>query len=230
MYIVALSKWLLRSAKESTLLAQKHHINLPNPIDTTLFKPIDRIEARKLWRLPQNKKLVLFGSMNPFDDPRKGFSKLSEALRCMTRSDDTELVIFGSSQPQHPSEYGFKTHYAGSIQDDVSLATLYSAVDVMVVPSLQENLSNAIMESLSCGTPVVGFGIGGNSDLVEHLQNGYLAKPFDPADLANGIDWVLYEADYTALCRNARQKVVRESDSRVVAKKYIALYEKILNG
>jgi glycosyltransferase involved in cell wall biosynthesis len=114
----------------------------------------------------------------------------------------------------------------------------------MVVPSLQENLSNAIMESLSCAIPVVGFNIGGNSDMIEHKKTGYLAKPFNPQDLANGIEWVLeseaviVDSDsdrvdsgsrYEWLCKNAREKVLREFDSRAVAKKYIELYEEVLS-
>ena len=98
----------------------------------------------------------------------------------------------------------------------------------MVVPSLQENLSNAIMESLSCATPVVAFNIGGNSDMIEHKKNGYLAKPFNTTDLKNGIEWILNNESYQRLCQNAREKVVKEFDSKVVAKKYIALYEEIL--
>ena len=230
MYIVGLSKWLHKTAKQSTLLAQKRHINLPNPIDTTLFKPVDRIEARKLWRLPQDKKLVLFGAVNPLEDSRKGFFQLSEALRGINRTGDTELVVFGSSRPENAPEFGFETYYLGSLSDDVSLVSLYSAVDVVVVPSLQENLSNTIMESLSCGTPVVAFDTGGNSDMIEHKKNGYLAKPFDAADLAKGIEWVLESDDYADLCRRAREKVLEEFDAETVAREYIKLYESILNG
>ncbi len=230
MYIVGLSKWLHKTAKQSTLLAQKRHINLPNPIDTTLFKPVDRIEARKLWRLPQDKKLVLFGAVNPLEDSRKGFFQLSEALRGINRTGDTELVVFGSSRPENDPEFGFETYYLGSLSDDVSLVSLYSAVDVVVVPSLQENLSNTIMESLSCGTPVVAFDTGGNSDMIEHKKNGYLAKPFDAADLAKGIEWVLESDDYADLCRRAREKVLEEFDAETVAREYIKLYESILNG
>ncbi len=230
MYIVGLSKWLHKTAKQSTLLAQKRHINLPNPIDTTLFKPVDRIEARKLWRLPQDKKLVLFGAVNPLEDSRKGFFQLSKALRGINRTGDTELVVFGSSRPENDPEFGFETYYLGSLSDDVSLVSLYSAVDVVVVPSLQENLSNTIMESLSCGTPVVAFDTGGNSDMIEHKKNGYLAKPFDAADLAKGIEWVLESDDYVDLCRRAREKVLEEFDAETVAREYIKLYESILNG
>ncbi len=97
----------------------------------------------------------------------------------------------------------------------------------MVVPSIQENLSNVIMESLSCGTPVVGFNTGGNADMIEHQINGYLAKPFDEEDLTNGIDWVL-SADMHQLSENARKKIIREFDSILIAEKYIDLYQKII--
>ena len=99
----------------------------------------------------------------------------------------------------------------------------------MVVPSIQENLSNAIMESLSCGTPVVAFDIGGNPDMIEHRKNGYLAEKGNARDLANGISFVLYSDDYQMLRRNAREKVLHCFDSKKVAKQYIDLYESVLN-
>jgi glycosyltransferase involved in cell wall biosynthesis len=94
---------------------------------------------------------------------------------------------------------------------------------------MQENLSNAIMESLACGTPVVGFDIGGNSDMIDHQKDGYLATPFDTTDLKNGIEWILKNENYDELCINARKKVLREFDSDVVAKRYIKLYKEILD-
>jgi glycosyltransferase involved in cell wall biosynthesis len=231
MTIVGLSKWLNECSKSSSLLKDKKHVNLPNPINTTIFKPFDKEKSRELWSLPKDKKLVLFGAMSATSDPRKGFKELSEALHKLTCK-DVEFVVFGSSEPQNAPNFGFKTHYVGHLHDDVSLITLYSAVDVMVVPSLQENLSNAIMESLACGTPVVAFDIGGNSDMIGHKQNGYLAKPFDTADLKDGIEWVLNlgENEYDKLSYNAREKVVREFDSKIVAKKYIELYMDVLNS
>ncbi len=164
---------------------------------------------------------------NITNNPRKGFTELSNAMDKLT-SKDIEFVVFGSSKPQNAPDLGFKTHYLGSLHDDVSLVTLYSAVDVMIVPSLQENLSNAIMESLSCGTPVVAFDIGGNSDMIEHQNTGYLAKPFDATDLKDGIEWVLNSSNYDELCVNAREKVLKEFDSVVVAKRYMELYSEVL--
>ncbi|MBD3789206.1 MAG: glycosyltransferase family 4 protein [Campylobacterales bacterium] len=229
MTIVGLSRWLNECSQNSTLLKDKKHINLPNPIDTGLFKPFDKQKARELWNLSQDKKLVLFGAISATGDPRKGFKELSEALFTLN-DQNIEFVVFGSSEPKEPFDFGFKTHYLGHLHDDISLVTLYSAVDVMVVPSLQENLSNAIMESLACGTPVTGFDIGGNRDMIEDRINGYLAKPYDTDDLAKGIEWILNHPAYEELCQKAREKVLKEFDSQIVAQKYIELYKDVLNG
>jgi len=227
--IIGLSRWIMNLSKESSLLKNKKHINLPNPIDTSLYKPFDKYKARELWNLPKDKKLILFGAINPLGNVVKGFKELSEALKLLDL-ENVEFVVFGGNKPKNPVDFKFKTNYVGRLYDDISLVTLYSAVDVMIVPSLQENLSNSIMESLSCATPVVAFNIGGNSDMIEHKKNGYLAKPFDVRDLANGIEWVLNldENQYNKLAQNAREKVLNEFDSKVVAKKYINLYESIL--
>ena len=225
--IIGLSKWLQESAKSSSLFRDKKVINLPNPIDTKKFKKFDKDKARELWGLPKNKKLVLFGAMSSTSDQRKGFFELSEALK-NTNKKDFELVIFGTSTPEKPQDFGFNLHYMGTLSDNVSLVSLYNAVDVMVVPSLQENLSNTIMESLACGTPVVAFNIGGNKDMIDHKINGYLAKPFDVFDLAFGIEWVIYNESHETLQKNAINKVVKEFDTKVVGEKYIQLYESIL--
>jgi len=189
MTIIGLSKWLADCASSSSLFANNPVVNLPNPLDTDLFSPSDNTQARALFNLPADKKLILFGAMGATSDPRKGFKELAQALENL--SSDYELVVFGSSQPQTPQNFKQKAHYLGHLHEDVSLRVLYSAADAMVVPSLQENLSNAIMESLACGTSVVGFDIGGNADLIDHQINGYLAKPFETTDLAKGINWVL---------------------------------------
>ncbi len=198
-------------------------------MDANVFKPFDKNKSRDLWNLPEDKKLILFGAMSATSDTRKGFDKLSEALHQLENK-DIEFVVFGSNAPKESQNFGFKTHYVGTLVDEVSLITLYSAVDVMIVPSLQENLSNAIMESLACGTPVVGFDIGGNSDMIEHRTNGYLAKPFDTTDLKDGIEWILNYENYDELCTNAREKFLKEFDSLVVSKRYIELYEDILKN
>ena len=229
MTIVGLSKWLEQCAKSSTLFKDKKVVNLPNPIDTTVFKPFDKEKARELWNLPLDKNLVLFGAMSATSDSRKGFKELMSALKGI-KSKNIELLIFGSAKPEISYNFGFKTHYLGQLYDDASLVMLYNLADVMVVPSLQENLSNVIVESLSCGTPVVGFNIGGNSDLINHQENGYLAEPLNVEDLAKGIDWVIENKNYVNVCEEAREKVVNNFDSNDVAKDYVTLYTEILEN
>jgi len=229
MTIVGLSKWLMECSKKSSLLKDRKHINLPNAIDTNIFKPFNKEKSRELWNLPACKKLVLFGAMSATSDVNKGFRELNEAFHKL-QDKNIELVVFGSSRPENAPQSKYETHYLGQLHDDISLQLLYSACDVMVVPSLQENLSNAIMESMSCATPVVGFDIGGNNDLIDHKTNGYLAIPFDSEDLARGIEWVLQAENYDELSTNARNKVLEKFDSKVVVEQYIELYKEVLHG
>lgn len=225
--IVGLSQWLAEVAKESSLFKGRRIVNIPNAIDITVFKPIDKEKARAFLGLEKDKKYLLFGAMLATSDKRKGYIQLKEALQYL-QDKSIELLIFGSSKPNEVQFSGFITHYLGQINDTESLLALYNAADVMIVPSLEENLSNVIMESLSCGTPVVGFNIGGNGDLINHKKNGYLARPKDTKDLSLGIEWILKNNTTNLLSSLARAKVLENFDTKVVAKKYIELYEKIL--
>lgn len=226
--IIGLSNWISDCARKSSLFTDTEVICLPNLIDTKSYAPFEKFYARTLLNLRQDKKIIAFGAMSATSDINKGFQYLSQALALLSK--DYELVVFGSSEPKYSQGFKQQVHYLGHLHDDISLRVLYSAADVMVVPSLQENLSNAIMESLACGTPVVGFAIGGNEDLIKHQHTGYLAKPLDIEDLANGINWILNHDNPSALANAAREKVIREFDSKVVAIKYIDLYKKILES
>jgi glycosyltransferase involved in cell wall biosynthesis len=187
--------------------------------------------AREIWNLPKDKKLILFGAMNATSDINKGFKELQDSISKLTINvNEVELVVFGSSKPATSQGFGFKTHYLGYVYDDVSLTALFSAADVMVVPSIQENLSNSIMESLSCSTPVVGFNIGGNSDMIVHKETGYLANPYDINDLASGIDWILGSKSYLKIAQASREKILKEFDSVIVAQKYIDLYQEVIKN
>ena len=226
--IVGVSRWLQSSAQSSSILKGMRITYLPNAISTSIFKPMNKKYSQNLWSLPTNKKLVLFGALGATGDPRKGFEELSAAIAKM-KTTNVEFVVFGSSRPLNPPDLGCKVHFVGSLADDVSLITLYSAVDVMVVPSRQEAFGQTASEAMSCGTPVVAFGHTGLLDIVDHKQNGYLANAFDINDLANGIEWILNNKDYESLCINAREKVIKEFDNTVVSKKYIKLYDDVLN-
>lgn len=226
---VAPSTWMAEMAKQSSLLKHENIHVVPNPIDITVFKPLDKANSRILWNLPAHKKLILFGAVGALTDQNKGFNELVEALEKIS-STGFELVIFGSSGiTDAEKKFKIKTHFLGYINDDVSLATIYNSADVMVVPSRQESFGLTASEALSCGVPVVAFETSGLIDIVDHKINGYLARPFQSSDLANGITWVLDHDDPALLSSNARKKVLENFDSSLVAKRYIELYKRVLN-
>lgn len=225
--IVCLSKWLEDRAKASKIFEGFDIRCLPNPIDTNVYSPLSQELARSLLRLSPDKKLIAFGAMSATSDVNKGFGKLIDALSRL-HLDDVELVVFGAEAPETAPDFGFPAHYIGQLYDDLSLRVVYSAADVVVVPSLQENLSNVIMESLSCGTPVVAFNAGGNSDLISHLKNGYLAERFDSDDLAKGVRWVLDHPEVDDIKANARNGVLEHFEMKHVAERYYRLYSEVL--
>jgi len=229
--VIAPSSWMGECAKKSALFSEARIKVIPNGIDLNHFKSIDKDVARNILNLPKNKKLLLFGAINALSDKRKGFPLLKEALKKYFSREwkDIELVVFGSSRPGKEEIFNFKTHYLGQLHDEISLVLAYSASDIMIVPSMQDNLPNTVVESLACGTPVIAFDIGGIPDMVIHKENGYLSKPFDTSDLADGIKWLLEDKErWDILSQNARKKAEREFDINKVASRYIKVYQDIL--
>ena len=223
--VVGVSDWVASCAAASSSMAGLHIQSLPNPIDTERFSPLDKREARRALGLSQSKKVVLFGAMAAVDDKRKGFHKLLGALRELNLSQHgVELAIFGSEAPANGPELGYPARYFGHV-GDAQLRALYSAADVMVVPSLQETFGQTVSEAMACGTPVVAFGATGLVDIIDHQRNGYLARAYDETSLAEGIEWVLRHPDPKGLGLAARKKVVDAFRSEVVAERYRDFYK-----
>lgn len=209
---------------------------IPNTLDNTVWQPVDKALARQMLQLPPSVPLLLldkrysFGAMGGGQDPRKGFDLLQAALQHLRGQSSAplaglELVVFGQLAPKTPPDMGFPVHYTGHLHDDISLRLLYSAADALVIPSRQDNLPNTGVEAHACGTPVVAFDACGLPDIVSHQQTGYLAKAFDPTDLAAGIHWVLADpARHAALRQAARAKAVALWSTAVVAGQYQRVY------
>ncbi|MBN4003551.1 glycosyltransferase family 4 protein [Nostoc sp. LPT] len=230
--LVSPSSWLAECAHSSSLFQNLRIEVIPHGLDTQKYRPINQHFAREALNLPQDKKLVLFGAIEATSDRNKGFHLLQPALQELSKSgwkDDLEVVIFGASQPENPPNLGFKTHYLGHLHDVISLATVYSAANVMLVPSLQESFGQTASESFACGTPVVAFNSTGLKDIVDHQQNGYLAKPYEVEDFAKGISWVLEnEQRLQKLSFYARKKAEQEFTLELQAHRYSALFQEIL--
>ena len=256
--INGLSRWIANCAKDSALLGDKKIINLPNPIDTNIYKPLDKGIARELLGLNSAAKIISFGALDTAT-PRKGYAHLIAALKTL-KNRNIKLVVFGASGGENGANgeneaiEGFETLYLGRLSDDLSLRVVYSLSDVVIVPSLVESFGQIALEALSCGTPVVAFETSGLKDIIEHKKCGYLAKMPDsppsasakaqdaanpsnenggenPADdLARGIAWVLDAPNYEELAQNAKHRAKKLFDARGVAARYKAAYETILRG
>jgi glycosyltransferase involved in cell wall biosynthesis len=232
MTIVAPSRWMAACARASSLFRNTCIEVIPNGLEVDRFKPVDQGTARDALSLPRGRKLILFGAKGAVEDRNKGFHLLVQALRELGgvgRNDDIELLVFGSPEPGTPPDTGFRTHYLGWQRDDSTLSLLYAAADMFILPSLQESLGYTAMEAMACGTPCVAFNQGGVPDLIDHEQNGYLAQPFEPVDLARGIAWVLGDEERRkGLSQQARRKVELEFAVERVAARHLALYRDLL--
>lgn len=226
--IVCPSKWLAKEAKKSKLFKNKNIFVIPNGINLKFFKNKGLSKSRKKFNFSLDKNLVLFGAVNSVNDLRKGFDLLEKSLEELSRNEtNLELVVFGTDIG--PKQlYGYKINYLGNLNEN-EIVSAYSACDCFVAPSREDNLPNTVMESLACSTPVVAFNIGGIPDMVEHKKNGYLAKPFDVKDLANGINWVIKNNKNKKLSKNARKKVIKDFNSSKISKEYIKLYKEVLS-
>lgn len=229
--VVTPSRWLAQLAKSSSLFKHLRVEVIPYCLDLNTYKPIDRSIARDLLGLPQDKQLVLFAALSS-GNKRKGFQHLKQALQYLYDrglNKNVQLVIVGASQESQLVEIPFEYLPLGRLHDDISLALAYAAADVFVAPSIADNLPLTVLEALACGTPAVAFNIGGMPDLIDHGDTGYLAQPFDPQDLAQGIAWVLSDAArHQKLRIAARAKAEREFNIPRVIGKYLALYEELL--
>jgi glycosyltransferase involved in cell wall biosynthesis len=230
--IVAPSRWMAKCAKESVLFRNKTIEVIPNGVDHHLFKPLNRSLSRQILGLPQEKKLILISSLFIDKGRHKGMNLFKAAVSQLGESDLTDkaqIMVIGASSQEQLSGLNFKVISFGRLFDEISLALIYAAADVLVQPSREDNLPNTVLEALSCGTPVVAFDIGGMSDMIEHQQNGYMARPFDVNDLAAGIMWVLSDhSRWQSLSRRSREKIEREFTLQMQAQRYTSLFEDIL--
>lgn len=228
---VACSRWLESLAKESDLIKGQTITNIPNAINTNLFKPRDKKQAREKCHLPQDKKLLLFGSVK-ITDKRKGIDYLVSACKQIASSypdfsKELGVVVFGNQAEQYASLFPFPIYPMNYVSNEKELVDIYNAVDLYVTPSLQDNLPNTIVEAMACGIPCIGFNVGGIPQMIDHLHNGYVAQYKSSEDLANGICWSLNEGDYASLSEEARRKAVDTYSEQIVAMKYIKIYNHI---
>lgn len=226
---VACSEWLAKVAKHSNLLKGFRIESIPNPINTDVYKPLDKASTREKWNIDLDAKIILFGAAN-INDKRKGLVYLIKALEVLKKSDANSkiyVLLFGKNKSLDISQLPFASKSFSIVDNEQQLVEIYNLADVFVLPSLEDNLPNMVMEALSCAIPVVAFNQGGIPEMLTHQQNGYIAKYKSAEDLANGISWVLNQQEEN-LKNNAREKVLNSYSEEIVSEKYLAVYKSLL--
>lgn len=228
--IITPSQWLEGCVSKSALMENWPVRTIPNTIDTNIWSPRDKVRARKRLGIPVEGELLLFGAIGGTKDPRKGFDLLIPSLaKLKQKRPRVKLVVFGGTKPPSDVRLPIPICDLGYIDENEKLVDAYSASDVVIIPSRQDNLPNMGLEALACGRPVVAFDIGGLPDIIDHRETGYLATPFDHDELTDGLDWILSDQDRLRwLEYNARTRALSQFSPSAIVPQYISAYEALL--
>lgn len=229
---VGCSRWMADLARKSPLTRGHLVTNVPNAIDTSVFTPMDKAAARERHGLPADKRLLLFGAQR-ITDERKGFRYLKAACEHLAHSAPAlaaqlGVVVLGGDAQAVKSSLPLPVYTVDYLSDEHEIASLYNAVDLFVTPSLQDNLPNTIVEAMACGTPCVGFDVGGIPEMIVHRQDGYVAISKDSHDLARGIVWCLDYSRLDALSQAARDHALATYSEPIAARNYQDIYRSLL--
>jgi glycosyltransferase involved in cell wall biosynthesis len=225
-HVVSPSQWLANCARRSILMRNWPITVIPNPLPIEIYRPWPKLVARSMFGLPTDAPLILFGAIGGAASQGKGWELLAAALNTVASVlPGCHAVVMGQSEPAHPPTLDMPQRYLGHMRDDATLALVYSAADVVVVPSRLENLPQAATEAHACGTPVVAFDCGGVADVVVHGSTGYLARPYSTDDLAAGIIWTLADSRRRGqLGATARQRAESLWSPKAIAGRYLQVY------
>jgi glycosyltransferase involved in cell wall biosynthesis len=224
--VVAPSQWLARLATQSHLFKDFGVWRIPYGVDLEDFRSRDKFLARDLIGVPQKARVILFVA-DWMTNHRKGLAFLMECLAQIRSHEDLLLLSMGRGEV--PANHGIRHLALGHIEGDPFLSLVYSAADLFVIPSLQDNLPNTVLEALACGTPVIGFDTGGIPDMVRPGVTGLLVPPGSSIALKSAILALIYDCDARQkMSLNCRRIAENEYSLENQAREYIKLYEQIL--
>ncbi len=231
--IVCVSDWLAKKVKESYLFNKFEVHTIPPCINIKKWKNIEKNTSRSLLGFDLNEKIIIFSSANGTSEKRKGFDLLLKALdNEHFKKDNYRLVIIGKINDQDKNKIPINhTNYLlNTTDDELIFRLLYSAADLMVIPSRLETFGQSIIEAASCGTPSIGFKNTGVQEAIKHKETGYLADYNNTEDLFNGIKWCFKEIKdkNNDLGIKARKNIEQNFSYEYISQKYLSLYENLL--
>jgi len=230
-FVVCISKWLAKKAKSSLLFKNNNIITIPCTIDSNEWKPINKYTAREILNLEKNKKYIVFSAYNGIDDYRKGFDLLLESLKKLKFSNkDLELIIIGKANNKLllNSNIKFKLFEDHFFGNSIPLRLIYSASDLIAIPSRVEAFGQVALEAGCCEIPSVGFNNTGLEDVIDHQKNGYLANHLSVEDFTQGLDELLNDEKNNIYKKNIRSKIINNFSYDKVASQYLAAYKKLI--
>jgi len=201
---------------------------IPNAIDLQCFKPRDVFESRKRLGLPENRLLILVGSMAGEEDPVKGVDLLLESLRHVECYRDLTILAIGNVCLSDALKMNCIS--LPLINSRLDMSYVYSAADITCVPSRIETHSMMAAESVCCHTPVIAFNIAGNPSVIDDNETGYLVKPFSTKGYADAICNALEKVRCGGFSYSQFERSRLRWDQDSVAKQYHELYREIIRG
>tara|TARA_B100000795_G_scaffold50853_1_gene33363 strand:- start:2040 stop:3251 length:1212 start_codon:yes stop_codon:yes gene_type:complete len=227
-YFIAISDWLKNKALQSDVLREFNVERIYNNIDLKKFNNINKKQGKDFLNINTDKKIILYGANNP-QSKRKGWDIFVESLKKLDKS-KYYLLIFGNFWSHKTlDKIGFEYKSLGFIDDTKILNSVYSCADLFVASSIQDGWPKTFAEAMYCKTPVVCFSNTSIAEIVNHKINGYVVQNFDSNQLKDGIEWLSRAIDNNNLNVESVKNRIEEFGSDKIAKKYIKLYEKILN-
>ena len=227
--IVAISSWLAKQAKKSILFGKLDIRVIPCCLDFDIWLPKKKLESRQNLNFNLDKKIILFVSSGNTDDKKKGFDFLLKSLNKIDNIENCHLVVLGKISTNHKKNLKISfTEYNKFYNGDPKYLTeIYSASDLLVVPSLVEAFGQVALEAASCNLPTVAFNDTGLSEIISHKKNGYLAHYKDVLDLKKGINWCLNNKNYNLISNQARSLAKSKFSYDCVYEQYLNLYDEI---
>ena len=224
--IVTPSQWLANQAKKSYLNSHRIVV-IPYGIDTTVFRPDhDRENLRRSIGIPGNACVLLITAAN-LSDPRKGALLFLKALSKIKH--DLIVLTVGRTniQPELPKNIKFYNY--GFVTSPEEMAFAYSVADIFICPSVEDNLPCVLIESISCGTPCIGFNVGGVPEVIRSGKTGWLAPEATSQSLSMLISDLIENPDKIYSLRPSCREVAKKEYALMIqAERYLKLYQQLI--
>jgi glycosyltransferase involved in cell wall biosynthesis len=223
--IVTPSRWLAAEVRRSSLMGNLDVEVIPYGLDAEAFQPRDRLQARQMLGVPADARVMLFVAQW-LGDSYKGMATLVEALEKLKHDQNLFLLVLGRGDAVEQCQ--IPSRHLGSITEDERLSVVYSAADLFLLPSLEDNFPNTALEALACGLPVVGSNVGGIPEIVREAQTGVLFERGNAEALAHAIKSILPEHEQLRrMSANCRDTVLKEYTLEIQAQRYLDLYDSL---